>query len=223
MPTFALSRDFLLESQKRDGEREQPDGSNSGPYVCRVLAKTTYRRCGAPWCAGHVTDVVDTVLVRNGGEGTPCDSAAVETWDTDLARRGWLWKGSPTDLPLGAIICQGGRHITFFAGWAGTAPSSFRAGAAYFGHGGNQGNAVRRSQYAWTTDTRAYVIPDGFDKERKIVRPRPLREVITGEGENRKVVFHGRHVPTLLNRVRKAIGAGAKKVVIRTVPDREKA
>ena len=218
MPTFALSRDFLLESQRRDGEREQPDGSNSGPYVCRVLAKTTYRRCGAPWCAAHATDVVDTVLKRNGGEGTPCDSAAVETWDKELGRRGWLWRGSLADLPLGAIICQGGRHITFFAGWA-PGPRPLGVGSRYDGHGGNQGNAVRRSQYAWTTDTRAYVIPDGFDKERKIVRPRPLREVITGEGENRVVVFHGRHVPTLLNRVRKAIAGGAKKVVIRTVKE----
>lgn len=224
MPTYTLSADFLAESKKRDGYREIPDGSNGGPYVSRIMRETTYGKDG-PWCAGHVNDVVETVVVRNGGPDFPCDSAAVETWDTLLDRMGYRWTGPARDLPAGAIICQGGRHITFFNGWDGPAPGPARAlpdavGFAYHGHGGNQGNEVKDSVYRWTSDTRAYVIPDAWDK-RKVIppKPRPLYEVIRGEGENAVVVFHGRHIPTLLNRVRKAVQGGAKKVVVRRVKE----
>lgn len=223
MPTYTLSADFLAESKKRTGEREIPDGSNGGPYVSRIMRKTTYGKDG-PWCAGHVNDVIETVVERNGGPDFPCDSAAVETWDKLLDSMGYRWTGAARDLPPGAIICQGGRHITFFNGWARTPPPIRTleqiVGWEYHGHGGNQANQVKDSVYRWTSDTRAYVIPDAWDKRAVIPpKPRPLREVITGEGENRQVVFHGRHVPTLLNRVRKAIQGGARKVVVRTVKE----
>lgn len=213
MPTFTLSRDFLLESQKRDGEREIPDGSNGGPYVSRIMRKTTYGKDG-PWCAGHANDVIETVVLRNGGPDFPCDSAAVETWDSLLARMGYRWT-NPETLPLGAIVCQGGRHITFFAGWLPGA-----VGRTYYGHGGNQGNRVQRSTYSVTPDTRFYVIPDAWD-QRKVIppKPRPIYEVIRGEGDKAVIVFHGRHVGTLLNRVRKAVQGGAKKVVVRRVKE----
>lgn len=215
---YTLCRDFLAESKRRDGEREVPDGSNGGPYVSRIMRKTTYGKDG-PWCAGHVNDVVETVVVKNGGPDFPCDSAAVETWDKVLASMGYAWKGEWANLPLGAIICQGGRHITFFNGWPGNAPGPGQlVGWDYNGHGGNQANQVKNSVYTWTADTRAYVIPDAWD-DRKVIppKPRPLYEVIRGEGDRAVVVFHGRHVGTLLNRVRKAVKGGAKKVVVRRV------
>lgn len=214
MDRFTFMADVLEESKKHTGEAEQPPGSNYGPYVCRCLAATTYRSCRAPWCAGHVTLSVQTVALRNGGPEFPCHSAAVETWDKQLAAMGFLWKGALGLLPPGAIVCQGGRHITFFDGWA-----SGSVGRTYYGHGGNQGNRVQRSAYTVTSDTRFYVIPDAWDKRKPVAELRPILEVLVNEDGQTKRVFHGRHVGTLANRVRKAVKAGATKIVIRKAKD----
>ena len=37
--------------------------------------------------------------------------------DRQLALMGFEWEKAAGTLPLGAIVCQGGRHITFFDGW----------------------------------------------------------------------------------------------------------
>lgn len=210
-PMFTFMADCLSESKRHDGEAEQPAGSNYGPYVCRCLMATTYRKCRAPWCAGHVTLTVQTVAARNGGPKFPCDSAAVETWDTVLSSMGYQWTGKLAALPPGAIVCQGGRHITFFDGWVSRAA----IGTRYWGHGGNQANRVQRSLYQVTPDTRFYVIPDSWDKRPLPKPPRPVLEVLRNEDGQMVRVFHGRHLPTLLNRVRKALKDGATKIVVR--------
>ena len=209
-PQFTFMADCLAESKKHTGESEVPLGSNRGPYVCRCLAATTYRSCGAPWCAGHVTLTVQTVARRNGGPDFPCHSAAVETWDRQLALMGFEWERAAGTLPLGAIVCQGGRHITFFDGWL---PGGI--GRQYYGHGGNQANRVQRSVYTVTPDTRFYVIPDAWDKRKPVPELKPVLEVLVNEDGQRKRVFHGRHVPTMINRIRKAVQGGATNVVIR--------
>lgn len=198
---MTVAQRILVTARGELGVHEVPDGSNRGPQV-DVYRRTTWlsTRTGWPWCVAFAWTWVTWKQVLEKPCPYPTASVAqLESW----ARKHGYTVG--TGLP-GDLACLGGRHVTI-------AETFNRKGDSFVGLGGNQANAVRRSNYrisAVTTWIRPGLVHDPPPPVRA-----PVYELVRGEGERSKIVFKSRDLGAVTRRAKKVLKAGARSVRIR--------
>lgn len=124
----------VLAARRRLGVSEQPDGSNTGPWIDTIQAHATddlgYRYAGTPWCAMAVREWFREAGLEHGWinpyTGDICAHADAHGW--------WLPEGRTA--PPGALVIKCGVHVEIVEQDHGTWLADI---------GGNVSNAVRRT------------------------------------------------------------------------------
>lgn len=180
MPTKSPVERVLDAARKHIGQREQPMGSNTGPFVLRCQRSTSLGGTRWPWC-GAFCDLVFTEAGVPFPASAPTPSAfGMLSWAQKV---GWATK-SPRPGALG-VVSAGAGHICIVEEFNATTKIVTSLD-------GNVSDQVAR-RYRHVREFRGFIWHPGLAKKPARVKKvlQPWWMLITSESGHAKVVYRG--------------------------------
>lgn len=186
------------------GVREQPARSNSGPRVREYQAATWLPGTGWPWCAAFCC-----WAYKQAGYVFPDRSAGA--WDlVDRAvRNGWGVTVTAATARPGDLVAfrAGSGHVALFARY------DARAGTVHTVDGNVSDMVARRERPVG--QVYRIVAVRGDRGVPTPPSPRPMWEIVRGEGDRARVVFTSRSLDATIGRAARLLSRGANGLRIR--------